>query len=632
MFCLLSPVWADVSATVVMPVGQTLDLDTGALGTGASADLAYGGASGGLVPLNGTLISISSLTGSDNFDRLVQVELATITTYRPGPILDAALTPGVIIFCKTKSGKFSKLFVANRVPGPVTQLILMFQTFTASLSAPNIEWVQNNFGPVRPGHPSAALAPGSLIAIKGTNLSSRNDGQTLRSSASPGLQSAIEGVSVTVTVNGVSLNCPLYYLSPTQINAVLPGNTPIGEGTVTVTSNQERSSPHGITVVQSSFGMVHYAGTLLAAYDTNNTLISRFNSANPGQTIVVWGSGVGNDPANDDRLFPQKTNNLVNVPMQVLVGGRAATIIYRGRSQFPGVDQIVVTLPSNVAVGCYVSLAVVTGGVVSHGVTLPVAATGKTCSDVEDRLTPLLIQTLSAKPSVKTGSLRITRHTNLGNGAVSQEVTANFSSTNGFAVLAGADALSIGNCLTVVSASRPSEIRRPLDAGPNLRVNIPGNTILTLPKVQSATESTYTNQAPNGFIPATGGIFSVESAAGGTDVPRLSAAVIVPLNFSWTNVQALRTVDRGGATVTWSGGGSASYVELTGFSALADAFFRCRAAVSPGQFTIPASVLLGVPKSGFTLTVSAVSQEIAFPPGLDFFETQGMISFSADVR
>src|SRR6201999_3093891 len=116
-----------------------------------------------------------SLTGSDNFNRLVQVELATITTYRPGVIPDAALTPGVILFIKTKSGKFSKLLIANRVAG---SLILMFQTFTASLSAPNIEEVQNNFGPVRPGHSSAALAPGSLISIKGTNLSSRNDGQT----------------------------------------------------------------------------------------------------------------------------------------------------------------------------------------------------------------------------------------------------------------------------------------------------------------------------------------------------------------------------------------------------------------------------------------------------------------------
>ncbi|MBY0504870.1 MAG: hypothetical protein K2X03_13235 [Bryobacteraceae bacterium] len=626
--CFLAPVWADIGATVAMPSGQSLDLDTGALGTGNSADLVYA-VNAGLVPLNGTLFAISTLTGSGDFDRLVQAELAAITAYRAGSIPDATLNPGVILFIKTKSGKFSKILVANRAPGT---LILTFKTFTTSLSAPNIEEVQNNFGPVRQGHNSAALAPGSLISIKGTNLSALNDGQSLRSSAAPGLLSTINGVSVTVTVNGVSLNCPLYYLSPTQINAVLPGNTPLGDGTVTVTSNQDRSSPFGITVVQSSFGMVHYARTLVAAYDTSNALITRFNSANPGQTIVIWGSGVGNDPANDDRLFPQKTNNLLNVPMQVLVGGRAAAILYRGRSQFPGVDQIVATLPANVPQGCYVSLSVVTGGIVSHGVTLPVAASGKTCSDVEDRLTPLLLQTLSAKPSIGTGTLLIGRQTNLNNGSVRFFVTASFFSTNGLAQLVGADSLSMGNCITVQSAPSTAEVRRPLDAGPSLRVNIPGNAVLALPKTQSAMESNYTSSPPDGFVPAAGGIFVVENTPGGTDLPRLSLAAIVPSNFNWTNVQALRTVDRAGATVTWSGGTGATYVEISGSSALAEAFFRCKAALSAGQFTIPASVLLAVPRGGFSLAVAAVTRETAFPAPLDFFDMQGVISFSADVR
>ncbi len=67
-----------------------------------------------------------------------------------------------------------------------------------------------------------------------------------------------------------------------------------------------------ITVSQSSFGIINYNGALAATYDANNALITSFNAANPGQTIVIWGSGVGGDPANDDRLFPQKTNNLVN--------------------------------------------------------------------------------------------------------------------------------------------------------------------------------------------------------------------------------------------------------------------------------------------------------------------------------
>ena len=54
-FCVLSPAWADVTATVGMTASQTLDLDTGALGTGTAADLLYTGFNGVLGPLgNGT--------------------------------------------------------------------------------------------------------------------------------------------------------------------------------------------------------------------------------------------------------------------------------------------------------------------------------------------------------------------------------------------------------------------------------------------------------------------------------------------------------------------------------------------------------------------------------------------------
>jgi uncharacterized protein (TIGR03437 family) len=628
-FSLLCTAWADVTGTVAMTVGVTLDLDTGAIGTGSAADVLYTGANGVLAPLsNGTLLTISNLTGSDNFNRFTQVDLARVTTYSSGQIPDGALTPGVILLARTKSGKYCKIFIVSKFTG---NMALQFTTFTASLLAPSIDSVQNNYGPLRDGYPGSALAPGSLIAIKGLNLSLINDGQTLRSSASPGLQNAVNGVSVTVAVNGISLNCPLYYLSPTQINAILPGNTPLGRGTIFVTSDQNRGSPFGITVVQSSFGIVHYSGTLAATYDTNNALVTGFNAANPLQTIVIWGSGVGNDPANDDRLFPQKTNNLVNVPMQVLVGGRAATITYRGRSQFPGVDQIVATLPSNVPTGCYVPLSVVTGDIVSNGVTIPVAATGKTCSDPDDRFTPAVIQTLSAKAATNTGTFYIGRFANLSDGTTSQYVFGSFFSTNGFGLSAGYNSLSIGNCLTTGSDDFPGDTRKPLDAGLTIQVIGPkGN--LFLAKAASATESTYNTKPPGGFIPAAGGDFIIDNFPGGMDVQRISTPLSLPLDFTWTNPAALATVDRRGATVTWSGGFSATYVEIQASGGLAYSFFRCLAPVSAGQFTIPASVLLAVPQGSNYLTVSAVYRTSYSPPFLDFFKLEGVVGITANAR
>ena len=56
--------------------------------------------------------------------------------------------------------------------------------------------------------------------------------------------------------------------------------------------------------------------------------LSNFNSANPNQAIVIWGSGVGADSTNDDKVYPHKQNNLTGIPMQVFVGGVSAPIAY----------------------------------------------------------------------------------------------------------------------------------------------------------------------------------------------------------------------------------------------------------------------------------------------------------------
>ena len=162
-----------------------------------------------------------------SFDQLTQANLSALTSYATTPIPDPVLRPGVVIAARTKSGKYSKILITINSSGT---LVLLFNTFTANLLVPAIVSVQNNYGQIPAGLPNSALAPGSLIFIKGTNLSSVNDGQTLRSSASPGLQNTIGGVSVTVTVNGISLNCPLYYLSPGQINAIVPRWYATGQG------------------------------------------------------------------------------------------------------------------------------------------------------------------------------------------------------------------------------------------------------------------------------------------------------------------------------------------------------------------------------------------------------------------
>lgn len=92
---------------------------------------------------------------------------------------------------------------------------------------------------------------------------------------------------------------------------------------------------------------------------------------------------VGADTSNDDKTYPQKPNNLLNIPMQVFFGGIPASISYRGRSQYPGLDQIVVTIPQNVASGCSVPVVVESGTtpINSNSASIPIALKGGACSN-----------------------------------------------------------------------------------------------------------------------------------------------------------------------------------------------------------------------------------------------------------
>jgi hypothetical protein len=71
---------------------------------------------------------------------------------------------------------------------------------------------------------------------------------------------------------------------------------------------------------------------------------------------------LGADPADSDTVYTS-TPHAVATPLQIYIGGISATILYKGSAGYPGVNQINLTIPPNVADGCWISLAAVAGGV-----------------------------------------------------------------------------------------------------------------------------------------------------------------------------------------------------------------------------------------------------------------------------
>ena len=614
MFTLPVAALADVSGTPTLAVNTMLNLDTGATAS-SGGDLLWNGTS--LAPQSGATVFSLGAVGKPTYDSLTQ---ATLSVF---PFSSASISPATntVVVCKTKSGNFAKILVTSVTAGG--SLGLQFTTFIAAVpTGPNITSIQNNYGQVPQGLPNYGIAPSTLFFVQGTGLA--NTTSDLQSSASPGLQTTLSGVSVKVTVGGTSVQCPLYYLSPPQIDAVLPGSTPLGTGTVTVANNGTTSPAASITVVQSAFGILFYNGTLAAAYDASNAILTTSNSANPNQTIVLWGSGVGFDPNDDDKLFPQAQDNLTNIPMQAFVGGAAAVILYRGRSQYPGVDQVVLTIPGNVPVGCQVAISIVSGNIVSNSVTIPIAATGRTCTDPN---TSGPLQGLTGK-AAKEGFLSVSQSTSISNGTtqVTNSVGGSFFATSSFG---GSGSVSVGSCLVTNSLQTTSAIVTPLDAGTTIAVTGPGGSLSLSDTVagQVIPGSYFSaTTVPAGFIPTAGGSFTFDNGSGGKDVQHFNATLIVPSLLTWTNSAQINSVTRSqGVNVTWSGGAPGTYVAIGGTSSVTigakfvSVTFTCLAPVSPGQFSVPVPVLLALPAGdGGGLTVSNFSNLQQFTAtGLD---------------
>jgi uncharacterized protein (TIGR03437 family) len=526
--------------------------------------------------------------------------------------------------------------------------ILFALTFSsiapADPTAPTINLVQNNYGQIPQSLPNYGIAPGTLMFIKGARLA--NTTSSLQSSAAPGLQTTTEGVSVTATAGGIAVPCYLYYVSPVQIDAVLPGTTPLGAATITVANNGAVSAEYQITVVPSAFGILTYGDQLAAAYHPDGTMITTAQPARPDETIVLWGSGLGRDPNNDDRLFPQKQSNLTDTPLQVLVGGTPAAIPYRGRSQFPGLDQVVITIPPIKQTGCYVALTLVgtTAPLATQPVlsaTLPVSSDGRPCSDDSTELNPDIQLKLAQKGTINTGSLYVAQTTLLR-----PTPAGGIGGPNGLSVFVADYAphatfytegyspstlVSTGSCMVSYPSSSYGSSKL-LDAGPSITVTGPAGAVTMVPPPNPGTTVSYAVREvvlPS-FLPAAGGRFTFDNGAGSKDLPHFSADVNLPPAFTWTNPpnqlnsNFVPVIDRRiGLYISWTGGGSDTFVSITGSASQGG--FSCVAPVSAGGVTIPFYLLQALRPSNGTLTVTNFSKNRLFTaPGLDLGLTQGM--------
>jgi len=233
---------------------------------------------------------------------------------------------------------------------------------------------------------SAALAPGSLVVLFGDSLGP----DSLIQATSFPLPFSLGGTSVTITSEGVTLDCPMVYTSSKQVAVILPSKTPVSSGTglplrFNVTYNYASTADYpyyysNFTIAPIIPGLYSLDATgagpgIFTALD--GSVKGFTNTAHPGEIVTTWATGLGAIQG-DDAQPP----SVANIPdIEVYVGSQAARVIYAGRSPCcSGLDQISFELPE-VRDSCFVPVMIRGGGIISNFVTLPVSASGGTCDD-----------------------------------------------------------------------------------------------------------------------------------------------------------------------------------------------------------------------------------------------------------
>jgi uncharacterized protein (TIGR03437 family) len=488
-------------------------------------------------------------------------------------------------------------------------------TFEPNITPGGIVNAANNRG--------GSIAQGSLITIYGSNLGPATPVQAL---AYP-IPATLGNVTVSVTQGSTTLQAYLKYVSATQINAILPSNTPLGNDQLTVSYLGAPSAPATINIVATAFGIFSVAGgrgpAVMQSYvsATSYPLNTVSVTAKPSQILIIWATGLGPITTGDNT--PPPGGNM-SVPVQVLVGGQQAPLLYSGRAPyFAGVDNVYVTVPANAPLGCYVPVQVNAAGAWSNTVTISLTADGSHCKDTGNPLSNM------SSTGGKLGILGLVRLNyygqldptkppsnsiiDLGIGDFAQVTAGGDLAFSPFMNLPPAGSckatnrsLDLGSAMGTGGSSLDPSLSKMLDAGASLAVTGPKGSG-TISQISSA--SPYVG-ALGGSL-AAGSSVSVDSSqmepfldtgpftikgTGGADVGAFSVTVNESPAITWTNETQIAAIDRSQPlTLTWTGGDQTATMLVIGASSdpntLLSGGFSCLVPVSAGTFTVPPNVL-----------------------------------------
>ena len=199
---------------------------------------------------------------------------------------------------------------------------------------------------------NAALSPNTIVALFGENLSFNTAALETYEIQNATLPTELPLTGVHVYVGGIMAN--IYYVSPTQINFLIPVEMPAGATTFQVVRDGYAGPQLPITLAAIAPAFYMLDSERVVARLADGSVDRTNNAAHPGDTVSLYATGLGQTvPPLRNGEVPSSAQPLANASqLQILLDGTAvpaANILYAGTAPtYCGLYEIDLKLPGDV--------------------------------------------------------------------------------------------------------------------------------------------------------------------------------------------------------------------------------------------------------------------------------------------
>ncbi len=212
---------------------------------------------------------------------------------------------------------------------------------------------------------TGSSAPNTFLSIYGTNLAYTKRALADTDIVNGTLPTILPGTGVTVYVNRV--RAQIYYVSPGQINILVPSNLDPGPADLLVNLDGIYGPTIAVTLSPSAPALFQMDDVTAIAAHANGAVLTSDGPGRPDEYIVLYATGLGRvNPTVPYGEIPLHAAQLQNISaFRVLLDGtplEASRMLYAGVAPgFGGLYQINIQLPSKLNANPEIRLQTIDG-------------------------------------------------------------------------------------------------------------------------------------------------------------------------------------------------------------------------------------------------------------------------------